>query len=180
VGLRPENFEDVALVSADNRPHGLTFHASIDVLESLGSDVFVYFTRELGQGVNVAELEELARDSGRVDSGASGETVVARLDAATRIREGQDAELWVDGRALHIFDPSSGRNLSLGAIDRGSAVQGGSAAAGAAPPSPAPAGGQAPPGPAPAEPAQADPGPAQAAGSAPAAPGDPAAGGEVT
>ena len=69
VGLRPENFEDVALVSPDNRPHGITFHATIDVLESLGSDVFVYFTRELGQGVNSAELEELARDSGRADSG---------------------------------------------------------------------------------------------------------------
>src|SRR6266571_4274421 len=72
VGLRPENFEDVALVSADNRPHGLTFRASIDVLESLGSDVFVYFTRELGQGVNSAELEELARDSGRAEAIASG------------------------------------------------------------------------------------------------------------
>ena len=113
VGLRPENFEDVALVSPDNRPHGITFHATIDVLESLGSDVFVYFTRELGQGVNSAELEELARDSGRTDSGAGGETIVARLDAATRIAEGQDAELWVDARAMHIFDPASGRNLSL-------------------------------------------------------------------
>jgi multiple sugar transport system ATP-binding protein len=113
VGLRPENFEDVALVSPDNRPHGITFHATIDVLESLGSDVFVYFTRELGQGVNSAELEELARDSGRTDSGEGGETIVARLDAATRISEGQDAELWVDARAMHIFDPASGRNLSL-------------------------------------------------------------------
>src|SRR6201995_2907313 len=113
VGLRPENFEDVALVSPDNRPHGITFHASIDVLESLGSDVFVYFTRELGHGVNSAELEELARDSGRTDSGEGGETIVARLDAATRIAEGQDAELWVDSRAMHIFDPATGRNLSL-------------------------------------------------------------------
>jgi len=121
VGLRPENFEDVALVSADNRPHGLTFRTSIDVLESLGSDVFVYFTRELGQGVNSAELEELARDSGRADSGASGETIVARLDAATHVREGQDAELWVDARAMHIFDPASGRNLSLGDDDGGTA-----------------------------------------------------------
>ena len=121
VGLRPENFEDAALVSADNRPHGLTFRTSIDVLESLGSDVFVYFTRELGQGVNSAELEELARDSGRADSGASGETIVARLDAATRIREGQDAELWVDTRAMHIFDPATGRNLSLGGDDGGTA-----------------------------------------------------------
>jgi multiple sugar transport system ATP-binding protein len=119
VGLRPENFEDAALVSPDNRPHGITFRASIDVLESLGSDVFVYFARELGRGVNVAELEELARDSGRADSGASGETIVARLDAATRISEGQDAELWVDTRAMHIFDPASGRNLSLGGDDGG-------------------------------------------------------------
>ena len=58
VGLRPENFEDVALVSPDNRPHGITFHATIDVLESLGSDVFVYFSREVGQGVSSAELED--------------------------------------------------------------------------------------------------------------------------
>jgi multiple sugar transport system ATP-binding protein len=122
VGLRPENFEDVALVSPDNRPHGITFDATIDVLESLGSDVFVYFTRELGQGVNSAELEELARDSGRADSGAGGETIVARLDAATRIAEGHDAELWVDARAMHIFDPASGRNLSLAGDDDGGAA----------------------------------------------------------
>src|SRR6185437_659480 len=60
-----------------------------------------------------AELEELARDSGRTDSGEGGETIVARLDAATHIAEGHDAELWVDARAMHIFDPASGRNLSL-------------------------------------------------------------------
>jgi len=124
VGVRPENFEDAALVSPDNRPHGITFHATIDVLESLGSDVFVYFTREVGRGVNAAELDELAKDAGRADtdSGASGETVVARLDAATAVREGEDAELWVDARAIHVFDPASGRNLSLASdADVGSA-----------------------------------------------------------
>jgi len=121
VGLRPENFEDAALVSPDNRPHGITFRTNIDVFESLGSDVFVYFTRELGHGVNAAELEELARDSGRADRTVSGETVVARLDAATRIGEGQDAELWVDARAMHIFDPATGRNLSLAGDDGGTA-----------------------------------------------------------
>jgi multiple sugar transport system ATP-binding protein len=113
VGLRPENFEDAAMVSAGARPNGITFRASIDVLESLGSDVFVYFTHGREQGVNAAELDELARDSGRADTGASGDTIVARLDAATRVREGQDAELWVNGRAMHIFDPATGRNLSL-------------------------------------------------------------------
>ncbi|HEY3650037.1 MAG TPA: ATP-binding cassette domain-containing protein, partial [Streptosporangiaceae bacterium] len=121
VGLRPENFEDEALVSPDNRPHGITFHASIDVLESLGSDVFVYFTHGRERGVSSAELDELAQDSGRA-GGASGETIVARLDAATRIAEGQDAELWVDTRAIHIFDPATGRNLSLAADADGGAA----------------------------------------------------------
>jgi multiple sugar transport system ATP-binding protein len=118
VGVRPENFEDASLVSAENRPHGITLRTNIDVVESMGSDVFVYFTKDIeGGGVDSAELQELAKDSGRADTGGSGDTVVARLDAATRVREGQEAELWVDGRAIHVFDPSSGRNLSLGAAD---------------------------------------------------------------
>jgi len=177
VGVRPESFEDAALVSADNRQHGITFSTGIDVLESMGSDVYVYFTRGREQGVTATELEELARDSGRADTGGSGDTVVARLDAATGVREGQDAELWVDGRALHIFDPSSGRNLSLGAREEpgASTVTSGAAAPAAstpAPPSPEPDGGQAPPNPAPTGSAQADTGPASA--------GETAAGGEAT
>jgi multiple sugar transport system ATP-binding protein len=57
--------------------------------------------------------------------------VVARLDPATRITEGENVELWLDARKLHVFDPSTGQNLTLG--DSGS------------PASPAqPAGGDAP------------------------------------
>jgi len=114
VGIRPENFEDAALVPAENRGYGITFRTNIDVLESMGSDVYVYFTRGRETGVNAAELEELARDSGRSDTGGSGDTIVARLDAATRVREGSEAQLWADARAIHVFDPATGRNLSLG------------------------------------------------------------------
>jgi multiple sugar transport system ATP-binding protein len=188
VGLRPENFEDAALVTADNRQHGITFNTGIDVLESMGSDVYVYFTRGREQGVTAAELEELARDSGRADTGGSGDTVVARLDAATGIREGQDAELWVDGRALQIFDPSTGRNLSLGASDDRSAS---TVTSGAAPASAKAASGRA----ASAEAASAQAASSQAGtaetpagpavpsapgGSTETAPGDGARGGEVT
>ncbi len=116
VGVRPENFEDAALVSPDNRGHGVTFRTSIDVVESMGSDVFVYFTRGRETGVAATELEELAADAGREDTGGSGDTIVARLDAATGVREGGEAELWVDARAVHVFDPSTGRNLSVGAV----------------------------------------------------------------
>jgi multiple sugar transport system ATP-binding protein len=114
VGIRPEDFEDASLISADLRDSGLTFNATIDVIESLGSEKYVYFTRELGQTANVAELQELARDSGRADVGGASEAVVARLDPATRLSEGEDARLWVDVRTLHVFDPASGRNLTLG------------------------------------------------------------------
>jgi multiple sugar transport system ATP-binding protein len=112
VGIRPESFEDAALVSSESRPNGITFPATVDVVESLGSEKFVYFSKEIG-GVETAELAELARDSGRADTGASAETLVARLDPDTQISEGQDAELWVDVRAVHVFDPATGRNLTL-------------------------------------------------------------------
>jgi multiple sugar transport system ATP-binding protein len=112
MGVRPENFEDAALIGDELKAHGLVFDANIEVVESMGSDVFVYFTME-GETARSAELEELAQDSGRADTGMSGDQAVARLDAASRIREGDNARLWLDSRALHVFDPSSGVNLTL-------------------------------------------------------------------
>jgi multiple sugar transport system ATP-binding protein len=128
VGIRPENFEDAALVSQDMKPNGLEFDATIDVIESLGSDKFVFFTQDLGKATNVAELEELARDSGRADIGTSGETVVARLDPASRVTEGGSSRLWVDARKLHVFDPASGRNLTQVATAAGATDSAASAA----------------------------------------------------
>jgi multiple sugar transport system ATP-binding protein len=113
VGIRPENFEDASLVSPDLKAKGITFQATIDVTESLGSDIFVYFTKELEQGVDAPELRELARDSGRTEEGSTGDTVVARLDVATTIKEGDTAELWADVRSLHVFDPNTGKNLTV-------------------------------------------------------------------
>ena len=114
VGIRPEHFEDAALVAAADRANGVTFRATIDVVESMGSDVFVYFTQESGLSAKTDQLADLAADSGAAEAG-SAETVTARLDAATRIKEGENAELWADVRTMHIFDPDTGENLTLGA-----------------------------------------------------------------
>ena len=133
VGVRPEAFEDAALVSSEAKPNGLEFNATIDVIESLGAEKFVYFTRELGQTTNVAELEELAKDAGRAGVGGTAETVVARLDPATRITEGDDARLWVDVRTIHVFDPASGRNVTLEAAAPASSAGAATQAAPAAP-----------------------------------------------
>jgi multiple sugar transport system ATP-binding protein len=115
VGIRPESFEDAALVGQDARQNGITFRATIDVLESMGADVYVYFAQERESELHVDELAELAQDSGRADTGATGEAMVARLDTATRVREGDEAELWADTRSMHVFDPQTGRNLTAGA-----------------------------------------------------------------
>jgi multiple sugar transport system ATP-binding protein len=109
-GLRPEHFEDAALVS--DRSHGHTFRTKIDVLESMGSEFYAYFVVESEQ-VSASELEELAQDTGAADIGASrgGTQVVARLDAASQVRQGQEAELFFNAEHLQLFDLESGRSL---------------------------------------------------------------------
>ncbi|MEU6804592.1 ABC transporter ATP-binding protein [Streptomyces neyagawaensis] len=110
IGLRPEAFEDAALSHERDRTSPV-FTATVEVLESLGSDVYVYFTAE-GGPATTTELEELAKDSGLRDTGADTHQIVARLDAATRAREGQPTELRVDMAKAHVFDPASGANLT--------------------------------------------------------------------
>jgi multiple sugar transport system ATP-binding protein len=110
VGLRPEAFEDAALIDP-GRP-GTTFTTTVDVVESLGSDVYAYFTEEDWQPTATSELEELAADSGLTETGGSGHQIVVRLNTATRVREGSRAELWVDTSRIHVFDPRTGVNLT--------------------------------------------------------------------
>ena len=109
-GIRPESFEDASLVG-DSNESGTTFNATIDLVESMGSEKYAYFKVE-GDKVRSAELDELAADTGADEVPASGEgTVVARLDAASGVERRQEAELWVDASKLHLFDPDSGASL---------------------------------------------------------------------
>ena len=109
-GVRPESFEDATLVG-DAKEHGSTFTASIDLVESMGSEKYAYFSVK-GESVESDELRELAEDSGTSEVPSAGEgLVVARLDAASGAERGKDAELWVDSTKLHLFDPDSGANL---------------------------------------------------------------------
>ncbi len=115
-GLRPEDFEDAALVG--DRSRGITFTAKIDVLESMGSEFYAYFNVE-SERVSSRELEELANDAGAADLPTQeGSQVVARLDAASQARQGQEAELWFNTEHLHLFEPESGQSL-LGAGGNG-------------------------------------------------------------
>jgi multiple sugar transport system ATP-binding protein len=41
---------------------------------------------------------------------------VARLNAETKIKEEEQANLWFDTSKIHLFDPHSGANLLLRAV----------------------------------------------------------------
>jgi multiple sugar transport system ATP-binding protein len=60
LGIRPEHFEDAALVG--DKPGG-TFDAPVDIVEAMGSDVYAYFVMK-GEEAHSAELDELAADAG--------------------------------------------------------------------------------------------------------------------
>ncbi|MET0198471.1 MULTISPECIES: ABC transporter ATP-binding protein [Nocardiaceae] len=110
VGIRPEHFEDAALIDSYQKLNGATFTARVDVLESMGSDKYVYFESK-GSKVQSAELQELAADAGLGDTG--GAQIVARLAAESAAREGGDVELWFDPGKISVFDQASGDNLTL-------------------------------------------------------------------
>src|SRR4051794_29169276 len=94
VGIRPEHFEDASLVTLPARGH--RFKAKIEVLEALGSDSYAHFTVDSPR-VSSSELHELAdeADAAGVAPSAGGVQIVARLSAASAIRQRQEAQLWI-------------------------------------------------------------------------------------
>jgi multiple sugar transport system ATP-binding protein len=107
-GIRPEDFHDAAL---GDQPDGVpSFTTKVEVMEWLGAEQYAYFP--VAQQQRSSELADLARELETVESPGSGSMVVARLDAASDIRAGRESVLWFDPARLHLFDPSSGDNLT--------------------------------------------------------------------
>lgn len=91
---------------------GAEFEAPVDIVESMGSDKYVYFTLEGGRATS-AELEELAADVGAADFTGVGSNLVTRLSAESTARRGETRKVWFNLEKIHLFDPSNGRNLTL-------------------------------------------------------------------
>ena len=107
IGIRPEQIEDASLIDPAVKARGTTFTADIDVLESMGSDKYAYFTIDSGRAANDA-LAELAADSGS-DLG-TGE-MVARLSPESAVTKNSRAELVFDTDKIAVFDQQSGVSL---------------------------------------------------------------------
>ena len=129
-GVRPEHFEDAAI--EPDRPGLHKFKARIDVLESMGSELYAYFDIETKQELESDELAELAKDAGMEDlpSGGANQHVVARLDSDSKAAAGGEIELVLDATTIKLFDPDGGRSLTYtGGGANGAGAKAASAAA---------------------------------------------------
>ena len=114
-GIRPENFEDAEIVQDSTKgERGIVFEAEIDLVESLGSDLFAYFHVE-SEGIQSDQLADLVGER-LAETGAAGlregqEQIVARLEPTSKVKRKQTAQLWADTGKLHLFDPESGERL---------------------------------------------------------------------
>jgi multiple sugar transport system ATP-binding protein len=122
VGIRPEDIEDMALARGEARGAQLT--STVELLESMGSEVLVHFTLDAPMAVT-EHTRELAEDAGE-DPGTlepQGETVVvARFGPRTRAREGEPIDAVVDTEHMHVFDPETGLSIFDGSADGSAAT----------------------------------------------------------
>jgi multiple sugar transport system ATP-binding protein len=111
-GIRPEHFEDVAVVGRSERGEGARFSATVDRLEWLGSELFAHFGVDKRAESRSSGLQDVAgelREAGVREE--HDELTVARIDPASDISEGSETEFWLDVTRIHYFDADSGENL---------------------------------------------------------------------
>jgi multiple sugar transport system ATP-binding protein len=123
IGIRPEHLEDAALAPASGE--GRVLKGEVVLTEALGSEIMTHVTVDAKPAMT-EDVKELAQDVGddraveELDAGAPAETtIVGRFNARSRVKVGEQAEIAVDTRAVHFFDPATG----LGIYDRPSAKE---------------------------------------------------------
>jgi multiple sugar transport system ATP-binding protein len=110
VGMRPEHFED-ASVEQEEHADRVKFRTKVDVVESMGSELYVYFDVKSDQEMHTADLDELAADAGMEDlpSHGEGQQIVARLSAESKASPGGEVELSLDTSQIKLFDVTGAR-----------------------------------------------------------------------
>ena len=114
-GIRPEDMEDAAI--ATGGPPERRLSATTDLVEAMGSDVFVHFSvdappvvteeiRELAEDVDAERAAQLAGARARASA-----AVVARCSPRTAAQPGQRLEVQVDTSRFHFFDLETGASI---------------------------------------------------------------------
>jgi multiple sugar transport system ATP-binding protein len=112
IGVRPEHFEDAAVEG--ELQDRMRFRTKVDVVESMGSELYVYFDVQ-GQELQSEDLRELAADAGMEDlprHGDGAQQVVVRLSADSKASPGGEVELSLDTSQIKLFNPDGGHSMT--------------------------------------------------------------------
>jgi len=120
-GIRPEHLTDPAVTGTAPEP-GTSLTATVDFVETLGSEQLVHFTIDAPRVRDETELRDrtgAAAGSGPGGGAEQGEIVaasvaegVARIDPRSQIQAREQAVFNVDVQRLHFFDPDSGAAIA--------------------------------------------------------------------
>jgi multiple sugar transport system ATP-binding protein len=112
-GIRPEAFEDAAF-AARELP---TIDVQVEVLESIGSDAYVFFRVDATPVTVEDALSNEAEDvTSLLAEDRSGAMFAARVDARTKAQVGGQLALAVDPTRLYYFSPETGESLLRGDV----------------------------------------------------------------
>jgi multiple sugar transport system ATP-binding protein len=119
LGIRPEHMEDAgteeaAAVGGAEGPN--VVEVEPQVIESMGSEKYIYFSPPREQSVQLDSVSEMTGDQGggeeSDDFGGSaddpgGNLMVARVSPESEAKEGQSLRLVIDSANIHLFDIES-------------------------------------------------------------------------
>jgi multiple sugar transport system ATP-binding protein len=118
LGIRPEDIEDAGTDAAEaiggsEGPN--TMDVEPQVIESMGSEKYLYFEVSKEQAAHLESLSEMTDDEapeeGDGAEGGSadeaGDMMVARVAAESTAKEGEKMRLVIDPSKVHLFDPES-------------------------------------------------------------------------
>jgi multiple sugar transport system ATP-binding protein len=113
LGIRPEDLEDATLES--DAPDDRRLRGKVELREALGAEIMVHFTVDAPPALT-EDVRELAQDVGderaaQQEEGVGETTMVGRFGARSQVKEGETADVVVDTRALHFFDPETGSGI---------------------------------------------------------------------
>jgi multiple sugar transport system ATP-binding protein len=115
LGIRPEHLEDAGLVgdvaAGANVPN--TIEIEPQVIESMGSEKYVYFELPKSQTAHLDSVEETTGEDAEGAGAADdfGDMMVARVSAGSAVQRGEVMLLAVDPSRIHLFDAGTGEAI---------------------------------------------------------------------
>jgi multiple sugar transport system ATP-binding protein len=116
LGIRPEHLEDAETEAAEaigGAEGANTMDVEPQVIESMGSEKYLYFEVPREVAAHLESLGEMTDDetsddeNGGGSADESGDLMVARVAAESDAKEGQKRRVVIDGSQVQLFDPET-------------------------------------------------------------------------